>query len=285
MSASAFVSASSSRVWLFVLAAVASILRSAPSTAAGGGAVLAAASSAATAAAASDNHAVDDRDVDTGGVTEGFLPTTAGGDGDDAFMPPTSALSWMSSSDGRTEYARPVHDKDRLGPLAERHWRGLTGGGGSGNGNSHGHQGMFADGSETYYDEYAQAWRALGFYVDCDYPNDDAGDATATIVVDYADYVAAANNNHNGNNNKNNNNNNQGSSSTTSNASIVCRRYLLWAAVSAGGNLGEIREILFSTQCRLARVAAVPLCLTMLLQNFTFVSSCHLELLHVTSFG
>ena len=27
---------------------------------------------------------------------------------------------------------------------------------------------MFLDGTETYYDENAQAWRLLGFYVDCD---------------------------------------------------------------------------------------------------------------------
>jgi hypothetical protein len=27
---------------------------------------------------------------------------------------------------------------------------------------------VFIDGGETYYDEYSQAWRALGFYIDCD---------------------------------------------------------------------------------------------------------------------
>jgi hypothetical protein len=26
----------------------------------------------------------------------------------------------------------------------------------------------FANAGETYYDEYSQAWRALGFYIDCD---------------------------------------------------------------------------------------------------------------------
>jgi hypothetical protein len=26
---------------------------------------------------------------------------------------------------------------------------------------------IFLDGSETYYDAYAQAWRLLGFYIDC----------------------------------------------------------------------------------------------------------------------
>ena len=27
---------------------------------------------------------------------------------------------------------------------------------------------VFIDGGETFYDEYSQAWRALGFYIDCD---------------------------------------------------------------------------------------------------------------------
>jgi hypothetical protein len=27
---------------------------------------------------------------------------------------------------------------------------------------------IFVDGTETYYDEYSQAWRYLGFYIDCD---------------------------------------------------------------------------------------------------------------------
>jgi len=35
---------------------------------------------------------------------------------------------------------------------------------------------IFADGSETYYDEYAQAWRVLGWYIDCDFCNGDNGD-------------------------------------------------------------------------------------------------------------
>jgi hypothetical protein len=32
---------------------------------------------------------------------------------------------------------------------------------------------QFVDGAETYYDEYAQAWRMLGFYIDCDEVNND----------------------------------------------------------------------------------------------------------------
>ena len=35
---------------------------------------------------------------------------------------------------------------------------------------------QFIDGGETYYDEYSQAWRLLGFYSDCDSPYEDDGD-------------------------------------------------------------------------------------------------------------
>ena len=32
---------------------------------------------------------------------------------------------------------------------------------------------LFLDGGETYYDDYAQAWRLLGFYIDCNAHGDD----------------------------------------------------------------------------------------------------------------
>ena len=34
---------------------------------------------------------------------------------------------------------------------------------------------QFIDGGETYYDEYSQAWRLLGFYIDCDSPYERRG--------------------------------------------------------------------------------------------------------------
>jgi hypothetical protein len=55
---------------------------------------------------------------------------------------------------------------------------------------------IFADGAETYYDENSQAWRALGFFIDCDYVDDEE---------------------------QQNNEQNQQSG---------CRRFMLWAAVS-----------------------------------------------------
>jgi hypothetical protein len=30
-----------------------------------------------------------------------------------------------------------------------------------------GYDNQFVDGTETYYDDYAQAWRLIGFYIDC----------------------------------------------------------------------------------------------------------------------
>ena len=57
---------------------------------------------------------------------------------------------------------------------------------------------QFIDGTETYYDEYSQAWRLLGFYIDCNYSGEQEGGGG--------------------------NNNNGGTTG--------CRRILLWAAVS-----------------------------------------------------
>ena len=71
------------------------------------------------------------------------------------------------------------------------------------------YQSIFVDGTSTYYDEYSQAWRALGFYIDCDaklYYND--GDD-------------------NDNENENENENDEGDQTN-----YGCQRFLLWAAVS-----------------------------------------------------
>ena len=62
---------------------------------------------------------------------------------------------------------------------------------------------QFVDGAETYYDAYAQAWRLLGFYIDCDSPkvNGECGG---------------------------------GGGGQDANGNVIrnCVRYLLWAAVS-----------------------------------------------------
>lgn len=82
-----------------------------------------------------------------------------------------------------------------LSPLAEHHLRRLTWFNNKHGGDASAYQAStyFVDTRDTNYDEYAQAWRALGFYIDCDanqQQQDDGG----------------------------------GSS---------CQRYMLWAAVSS----------------------------------------------------
>jgi hypothetical protein len=61
---------------------------------------------------------------------------------------------------------------------------------------------LFVDGTETYYDENSQAWRLLGFYVDCDHCADE-----------------------------NNVNYNQ-AYCIQEGAQQTCQRFLMWAAVS-----------------------------------------------------
>lgn len=114
-----------------------------------------------------------------------------------------------------------------LSPLSEYHLRKLTSSSGSNNKNSGDDQGeyggafekMFVDGTETRYDEYAQAWRALGFFVDCDYV---------------------------GNNNDEQNDNDDNQKNTGG-----CQRFMLWAAVSAAAGatilvLGTTRQYIFA---------------------------------------
>ena len=71
---------------------------------------------------------------------------------------------------------------------------------------------QFIDGGETYYDEYSQAWRLLGFYIDCDSPYEREGDCGGGGGAE----------------------NNQEAVQYDENGNPVkhCVRYLLWAAVS-----------------------------------------------------
>ena len=78
---------------------------------------------------------------------------------------------------------------------------------------------IFVDGTETHYDEYAQAWRALGFYIDCDAQNYD--------YYYYDNRDKYKEDNENGNNGNNNNNGNDPENN------IGCQRFMLWAAVSS----------------------------------------------------
>ena len=73
---------------------------------------------------------------------------------------------------------------------------------------------QFIDGGETYYDEYSQAWRLLGFYIDCDSPYEREGDCDGG--------------------GGGGNDNDEGGVQYDENGNIIksCARYLLWAAVS-----------------------------------------------------
>ena len=77
----------------------------------------------------------------------------------------------------------------------------------AGEGDPEGYSKQFIDGGETYYDEYSQAWRLLGFYIDCDSPYEREGDCDGG--------GGGGNDNDEGEN---------------------CPRYLLWAAVSKEKN-------------------------------------------------
>ena len=93
---------------------------------------------------------------------------------------------------------------------------------------------VFVDGTETYYDEWAQAWRVLGWYIDCDAcdeqyedgDNDDDGYhyENCWVFAQYNDYYE--------NNKYNNNNNNDHQDENKQNQYRGgCQRYLVWAAV------------------------------------------------------
>lgn len=111
---------------------------------------------------------------------------------------PNAGGEWQTLENGVE-----VQPASNLSPLAQEHLRRLTWGKSSGSSSmendANGMTTIYKDGTETYYDEYSQAWRALGFYIDCD--ADVQEDGRRQLEDD----------------------NNDG---------ITCQRYMLWAAVS-----------------------------------------------------
>jgi hypothetical protein len=84
---------------------------------------------------------------------------------------------------------------------------------------------LYVDGGETYYDEYAQAWRVLGWYIDCDVCEDSAEDADnnpdySTCAIFQQERRRVQEEQQQEGENNNGNANRQG-----------CKRYLIWAAV------------------------------------------------------
>ena len=138
---------------------------------------------------------------------------------------PQTGEQWMTLKNG-VEFL----PNSNLSPLAQYHLRKLT------SDNSFEEETPFAeifvDGSETYYDEYAQAWRALGWYIDCDSCNQDSENGGTTCWWQERNNDDENNNNNNNGNNNNNNNNNDADRNNDYAYRGGCRRYLLWAAVS-----------------------------------------------------
>lgn len=99
---------------------------------------------------------------------------------------PSSGKEWVTLENG-VEF-QPGEDVDPRLEHVRKLWSS----------NSKMDESVFVDGTETYYDEYAQAWRLLGFYIDCKHCDDGGNEASCVQAGQEP----------------------------------VCQRYLLWAAVS-----------------------------------------------------
>jgi len=115
---------------------------------------------------------------------------------------PTTGQDWISLGDSKSTEYQPNEFDDEDPETARRlravRDRVLLSWGAKGSDYS---TTEFLDASETYYDEYAQAWRLLGFYKDCDSPVGCGGGGEVQYDED-------------------------------GNATRECARFLLWAAVS-----------------------------------------------------
>ena len=98
--------------------------------------------------------------------------------------------TWYSMRDGGLEFQ----------PASSKFGRLLL----SGTGSTSGYESEFVDGSETYYNDYAQAWRLLGFYIDCNAPHNNFNECGGE----------------------------DDGQDSQDDSQPACQRYLLWAAVS-----------------------------------------------------
>lgn len=141
----------------------------------------------------------------------------------DAFMKksevPDSGRDWISVSPG-VEF-QPAEDIDTQSGAVHRVLEEYNSKEGN-NRRKSPYDMQFVDGTETYYDDYAQAWRLLGFYIDCNAP-------------------AFNGNECGGNSGDNNDDANQ--YDEYGNYQLPCQRYLMWAAYVdphySGGQIGE----------------------------------------------
>lgn len=96
------------------------------------------------------------REVNLGEVMDDFLKQSE--------VPSFKDQHWMSVSKGVEYQPSPQSSQD---PKMQRTLDRLLRGDDDTVENPYADQTIFVDGAETYYDAYAQAWRYVGFYVDC----------------------------------------------------------------------------------------------------------------------
>ena len=124
---------------------------------------------------------------------------------------PSTAREWISVAPN-LEY-QPAYDlEDSAMAAALKGHRVLSG-------STSGYETEFIDGSSTYYNDYAQAWRLLGFYTDCNAPHNNFNEC---------------------NDGGNNGGGNDGSGDDDDDSTYACQRYLLWAAVSQKCNGSQL---------------------------------------------
>ena len=146
---------------------------------------------------------------------------------------PDSGRDWVSLPNGVQFQPGPTDGKnkeenDRLEYLRKLAYDGFTSESSSDVQRNPQLSQIFVDGTETYYDEWAQAWRVLGWYIDCDacdeqdnHDNNGDGDQYESCWV-FAEY------NNYDENNKYENNQDQNKQNQYRGG---CQRYLVWAAV------------------------------------------------------
>ena len=68
---------------------------------------------------------------------------------------PSTGEDWIDMPEGASFQPATTLDQEKVVALKSAQRRFL------------GYDNQFVDGTETYYDDYAQAWRLIGFYIDC----------------------------------------------------------------------------------------------------------------------
>ncbi|CAB9517584.1 expressed unknown protein [Seminavis robusta] len=129
---------------------------------------------------------------------------------------PTTGQEWVTLEDGTEFLPADGFDMGMLEETAQHHQRRLKQRSIVGYRTQYDNQ--FADGAGTYYNDFAQAWRLLGFYIDCNAPFNNVNEC-------YGDGQDG------------------GDSDEENGGEASCQRFLLWAGYVdhgySGGGIGE----------------------------------------------